>query len=56
MDLDFFNIYIMGVIDTSLQFYFLVKTLKKNISPFYYFLFAVCAVIVSDFLSIRTII
>jgi len=56
MDLDFFNKYIMGIIDTSLQFYFLVKTLKKNISPFYYFLFAVCAVIVSDFLSISTII
>ncbi len=29
--LDFFNIYIMGVIETSFQVSFLAKTLKKKI-------------------------
>ncbi len=45
--LDFFNIYIMGVIETSFQFYFLAKILKKKIWPPFYFLFAVGAVIVA---------
>ncbi len=47
--LDFFNIYIMGVIETSFQFYFLAKILKKKVCPSFYFLFAVCAVIANDF-------
>ena len=46
--LDFFNIYIMGVIETSFQIYFLAKILKKKMWPPFYFLFAVCAVIVND--------
>ncbi len=54
--LDFFNIYIMGVIETSFQFYFLAKILKKKIWPPFYFLFAVCAMIVNHFLSVGTII
>ena len=54
--LDFFNVYIMGVIETSFQVYFLTKILKKKIWPPFYFLFAVCAVIVGHFLSAGTII
>ncbi|RKJ51064.1 GHKL domain-containing protein [bacterium 1XD42-54] len=54
--LDFFNIYIMGVIEMSFQFYFLAKILKKKIWPPFYFLFAVCAVIAGHFLSVSTII
>ena len=54
--LDFFNIYIMGVIEGSFQFYFLVKILKKKLWPLFYFLFAVCAVIVNNFVPGRTII
>ena len=54
--LDFFNIYIMGVIEMSFQLYFLAKILKKKIWPPFYFLFAVCAVIVGRFLSVGTII
>ncbi len=54
--LDFFNIYIMGVIEMSFQFYFLAKILKKKIWPPFYFLFAVCAVIAAGFLSVGTII
>ena len=46
--LDFFNIYIMGVMETSFQLYFLAKILKKKMWPPFYFLFAVCAVIVND--------
>ena len=53
--LDFFNIYIMGVIEMSFQVYFLVKILKKKIWPPFYFLFAVCAVIADRFLSAGTI-
>ncbi len=52
--LDFFNIYIMGVIEMSFQFYFLAKILKKKIWPPFYFLFGVCAVIVTRFLSVGT--
>ena len=29
--LDFFNIYIMGVVEMTFQFYFLAKILKKKI-------------------------
>ncbi len=46
--LDFFNVYIMGVVEMSFQFYFLAKILKKKMWPPFYFLFAVCAVIVND--------
>ncbi len=46
--LDFFNVYIMGVAEISFQFYFLAKILKKKVWPPFYFLFAVCAVIVND--------
>lgn len=46
--LDFFNIYIMGVVEMTFQFYFLAKILKKKIWSPFYFLFAVCAVIVND--------
>ena len=53
--LDFFNIYIMGVIEMSFQFYFLVKILKKKLWSPFYFLFAVCTVIVNDFLPSGTI-
>ncbi|NBH13192.1 GHKL domain-containing protein [Lachnospiraceae bacterium] len=52
---DFFNIYIMGVVDTSFQFYFLVKILKKKLWPPFYFLFAICVVLVNDFLPSNTI-
>ncbi len=38
--LDFFNIYIMGVIEMSFQFYFLAKILKKKMVSF---LFPVCS-------------
>ena len=54
--LDFFNVYIMGVIEMSFQFYFLAKILKKKICPPFYFLFAVYAVIAVNFLSTDTII
>ncbi len=54
--LDFFNIYIMGVLEMSFQFYFLVKILKKKLWPPFYFLFAVCAVSVNYFLSVGTLI
>ena len=53
--LDFFNIYIMGVIEMLFQFYFLIKILKKKVWPPFYVLFAVCAVIVNDFLPVGTI-
>ena len=46
--LDFFNIYIMGVVEMTFQFYFLAIILKKKIWSPFYFLFAVCAVIVND--------
>ncbi len=52
---DFFVIDIMGVIEMPLLFYFLVKILKKKLLPPFYFLFTVCAVIISDFLPIGTI-
>ncbi|EOS22997.1 hypothetical protein C806_03619 [Lachnospiraceae bacterium 3-1] len=47
--LDFFNVYIMGVVEMSFQFYFLTKILKKKMWPPFYFLFAVGAVIINDF-------
>ena len=53
--LDFFNIYLMGVIETSVQLYFLAKILRKKLWPPLYVLFAVCAVIVNDFLPVNTI-
>ena len=52
---NFFNIYIMGVVETSFQLYFLAKILKKKLSLPFYFLFAVCAVIINEFLPIGTI-
>ena len=54
--LDFFNVYIMDVIETSFQIYFLVKILKKKMWPPFYFLFAVGAVIVGEFISGGTIV
>lgn len=53
--LDFFNRYIMGVIEIFIQLYFLAKILKKKIWIPFYFLFAVCAVVVNDFVSVSTI-
>ena len=47
--LDFFNIYIMGVVDMSFQFYFLIKILKKKVWPPVYLLPGVCAVIANNF-------
>ncbi len=52
---DFFNIYIMGVVEMSFQCYFLVKILKKKLWLPFYFLFAVCAVIINEFLPTGTI-
>ncbi len=54
--LDFFNIYIMGVVETVIQLYFLAKILKKKVWPPVYFLFAVCAVILNEFMPVNTII
>ena len=54
--LDFFNIYIMGLVETSFQFCFLAKILKKKIWPPFYFLFAVLAVIVNYFIPAGIII
>ena len=54
--LDFFNIYIMGVMETSFQLYFLAKILKKKMWPPFYFLFAVGAVIVGEFIPGSTIV
>ena len=54
--LDFFNIYIMGVMEASFQLYFLVKILKKKMWPPFYFLFAVGAVIINEFIPSGTII
>ena len=53
--LDFFNKYIMGVIEMSFQFYFLVKIQRKKLWPPFSFLFGVCAVIVTSFLSVGTV-
>ncbi len=53
--LDFFNKYIMGVIEMSFQFYFLVKIQRKKLWPPFSFLFGVCAVIVTSFLSVSTV-
>ena len=53
--LDFFNRYIMGVIEMSFQFYFLVKIQRKKLWPPFSFLFGVCAVIVTSFLSVGTV-
>ena len=38
----------MGAVEMSFQSYFLAKILKKKMWPPFYFLFAVCAVIVND--------
>ena len=54
--LDLFNIYIMGVVETVIQLYFLAKILKKKVWPPVYFLFAVCAVILNEFMPVNTII
>ena len=54
--LDFFNVYIMGVVEMSFQSYFLAKILKKKMWPPFYFLFAVGAVIINDFVPASTII
>ncbi len=54
--LDFFNIYIIGLIEGVFQFYFLAKILKKKLWSPAYFLFAICTVIVARFLSVGTLI
>ena len=54
--LDFFNIYILGVMETSFQLYFLAKILKKKMWTPFYFLFAVGAVITNEFIPSGTII
>ena len=53
--LDFFNIYIMGVIEASFYVYFLSKFLKKKILPPFYFLFGVGVVIAGEFIPNGTI-
>ena len=53
--LDFFNIYIMGVIEASFYVYFLSKFLKKKIWPPFYFLFGVGVVIAGEFIPNGTI-
>lgn len=53
--LDFFNVYILGVVEASFQLYFLVKILKKKLWIPFYLLFAVCAVIASNFAPVSTI-
>ena len=55
-NLDFFNIYIMGMMETSFQLYFLAKFLKKKMWPPFYFLFAAGAVIINEFIPSGTII
>ena len=50
--IDFFNVYIMGSIEMLFQFYFFAKILKKKVKLPFYFLFAVCAVFVTDFVSV----
>ena len=53
--LDFINIYIIGLIEGVFQFYFLAKILEKRLLFPFYFLFGVCAVIVTRFLSVGTV-
>ena len=53
--LDFFNIYVIGLIEGTFQFYFLAKILKKKLLYPFYFLFGVCAVIATRFLSVGTV-
>ena len=53
--LDFFNIYMMGLVEGVFQFYFLAKILKKKLMFPFYFLFGVCTVIVARFLSVGTV-
>ena len=55
-NLDFFNIYIMGMMETSFQLYFLAKFLKRKMWPPFYFLFAACAVIINEFIPSGTMI
>ena len=54
--LDFFNIYIMGVIEISFQVFFLAKILKKKIWPPFYFLFGAGAVIPGAFIPNSTLV
>jgi len=53
--LDFFNIYLIGLIEGGFQFYFLAKILKKKLMFPFYFLFGVCAVIVTRFFAVGTV-
>ena len=55
-NLDFFNIYIMGMMETCFQLYFLAKFLKKKMWPPFYFLFAAGAVIINEFIPSGTMI
>ncbi len=54
--LDFFNIYIMGVIEISFQVFFLAKILKQKIWPPFYFLFGAGAVIPGAFIPNSTLV
>ncbi len=54
--LDFFNIYIMGVIEISFQVFFLAKILKQKIWPHFYFLFGAGAVIAGAFIPNSTLV
>ncbi len=54
--LDFFNIYIMGVIEISFQVFFLAKILKQKIWPPFYFLFGAGAVIAGAFIPNSTLV
>lgn len=53
--LDFFNRYVMGVTEISVQFYFLSKILNKKVWAPFYLLFATGAVIANDFVPDGTI-
>ncbi len=52
--LDFFNIYIMGVIEICFQLHFLTKILRKKIWPPFNFMFAICAVVINNFVPVGT--
>ena len=54
--LDFFNVYIMGTVETFFQFYFFHKILKRNIWFPGDILFIVCAVAIAYFIPVGSVI
>lgn len=52
---DIFNIYIIGIIENFLLFYFYAKILKKKVILHFYFAFAICAGILTYFVPVSTI-